>query len=121
MEEFNIVKEVCGKVASCSEQIAELEESIVRMHSHGEKDMAEKMAEVQVTALEQLQKLALILTECLVAEEEEESGEEAGEVNEDEAEGGSVFMAGELDVKKRPIENEAEYPVPEDEGEDEDE
>lgn len=121
MEEFSVVKEVCVKIASCAEEIAGFEESIMKMNIRGEKEMAEKMAEVQVSALEQLQKLAIVLTECLVAEEEEESGEEAGEVNEDEAEGGSVFMAGELDAKKPPIENEGEYPVPEDEGEDEDE
>ena len=120
MEEFSVVKEVCAKIASCAEEIAGFEESIMKMNIRGEKEMAEKMAEVQVSALEQLQKLAIVLTECLVGEEEA-SVEESGEVNEDEAEGGCVFMAGELDAKKPPIENEGEYPVPEDEGEDEDE
>ena len=108
MDEFNTVREVCSKIGSAAEQISEYEKSIEQLQSHGEQAAMQTFAEAQVLALEQLQKLVLHLTGVLLPQQEEEFEE-----NLDEAEGGSVFMAGELDDKKPPIEE--EYPVTEQE------
>ena len=108
MDEFNTVREVCSKIGSAAEQISEYEKSIEQLQSHGEQAALQTFAEAQVLALEQLQKLVLHLTGVLLPQQEEEFEE-----NLDEAEGGSVFMAGELDDKKPPIEE--EYPVTEQE------
>lgn len=108
MEEFNQVKEICAKIGSAAETIAEYEESIIRLQDHGNAVAAEAFIESQSFALEQLQKMTLLLTGILVPQQEEEFEE-----NLDEADGGSVFMAGELDGKKPLVE--LEYPVTEQE------
>lgn len=111
MDEFNPIKEICMKIQAASAAISDYEESIVRLQNHGEHSAAETFLESQGFALEQLQSLTLLLTGMLVPEQEEEFEEELD--NADEAEGGSVFMAGELDDKLPPIES--EYPVEEQE------
>lgn len=110
MGEFNQVKEICSKIASAAEMISSYEDSVIRLQNNGNTEAAEKFMEFQGSAMEQLQGLTLLLTGILYPQEDEET-----EGNFDEAEGGSVFMAGELDDKKKPVET--EYPVSEQEGE----
>ena len=98
MDGFNTVKEICGKISASANQIAEYEESIKQLENHGEKTAADLFAEVQEFSLEQLQSLTLLLTGILVPGQEEEFEE-----NLDEADGG-VFMPGELDANKPPVE-----------------
>lgn len=108
MDEFNTIKEICAKIQAASAAISDYEESIIRLQNHGEHSAEQTFLESQSFALEQLQSLTLLLTGMLVPEQEEEFEE-----NLDEAEGGSVFMAGELDDKLPPLET--EYPVEEQE------
>lgn len=103
MEEFNPICEICNRIIAAAEQIAQYEKSIVQLQAHGENSAMEAFAEAQVLSLEQLQKLTVHITGVLIPEQEEEFEE-----NLDEAEGGSVFMAGELDDTKPPID--VEYP-----------
>ena len=112
MEDFNTVKEICGKICAAANQIAEYEESIKRLEEHGEHVAAEQFIDVQEFSLDQLQQLILLLTGILLPGQEEEFEE-----NLDGAKEGGAFMPGELDVKKPPID--AEYPEEPEEFEDE--
>ena len=108
MDGFSVVQEICNKISTSALQIAEYEKSILQFQNHGEKVAGDQFCEVQSYALEQLQKLTLLLTGILVPQQEEEYEE-----NLDAAEGGSVFMAGELDDKKPTFE--IRYPAEEQE------
>lgn len=108
MGDFNSVKEICSKISCTAEMISSYEDSVTNLQNAGNNEAAEKFMEFQGSAMEQLQGLTLLLTGILYPEEESEG-------NLDEVDGGSVFMAGELDDKKKPIET--EYPVNEEEAE----
>ena len=102
MEGFNPVGAICVKIASAAYSIAEYEDSIIELQNHSEKELADSFVDVQAGMLEQLQKLTIALTGIIFPEKFELEDSEKQKTNQDEAEGGSVFMAGELDHKKQP-------------------
>lgn len=85
MKEFDLMNEICEKIAQVAIEIGEMDLTISQFQDKGYKKSARLYADMQLTQLEQLQQLTLFLTGLLIPDtEDKEDAEEVSEESEDE-------------------------------------
>lgn len=82
MENFDLMKEVCEKIASVAIDIGEMDLTISKLQDKGYSESAELYVEMQLSELDQLHKLVLFLTGLLIPQDGEKEDEDESEMEE---------------------------------------
>jgi hypothetical protein len=96
MGNFDLMNEICGKIAEMAIDIGKLDVSISELQDKGYKNTAELYVNMQLTELDQLQNLVLFLSNLLIPESGDKSGNKSDDDSErdDEEDGERIISAG---------------------------
>ena len=85
MENFDLMQKICEKIASTAIEIGDMDVAISSFQDRGYSKTAELYVEMQLTELEQLQKLTLFLTGLLIPDASKKDDKESKDDDKEQA------------------------------------